>query len=123
MYLYLIVSNLRVPTWVTECGIYKISHLKFYYMSVDVDIYMNNIIKFFKQNEKDLLNLVPKEKEEEFYVKIREVALDNFENGKEVSLTRMQLIDVCKELNQKKVDPVEIPATFMKTKFGLICLN
>jgi len=72
-------------------------------MSVDVDIYMNNIIKFFKQNEKDLLNLVPKEKEEEFYVKIREVALDNFENGKEVSLTRMQLIDVCKELNQKKV--------------------
>ena len=74
-------------------------------MSVDVDIYMNNIIKFFKQNEKDLLNLVPKEKEEEFYVKIREVALDNFENGKEVSLTRMQLIDVCKELNQKKVDP------------------
>jgi hypothetical protein len=92
-------------------------------MSVDVDIYMNNIIKFFKQNEKDLLNLVPKEKEEEFYVKIREVALDNFENGKEVSLTRMQLIDVCKEINQKKVDPVEIPATFMKTKFGLICLN
>jgi len=73
-------------------------------MSVDVDIYMNNIIKFFKQNEKDLLNLVPKEKEEEFYVKIREVALDNFENGKEVSLTRMQLIDVCKELNQNKVE-------------------
>jgi hypothetical protein len=92
-------------------------------MSVDVDIYMNNIIKFFKQNQKDLLNLVPKDKEEEFYVKIREVASDNVENGKEVSLTRMQLIDVCKELNQKKVDPFEIPATFMKTKFGLICLN
>jgi hypothetical protein len=70
-----------------------------------------------------LLSLVPKEKEEEFYVKIREVASDNFENGKEVSLTRMQLIDVCKELNQKKVDPVEIPATFIETKFGIICLN
>lgn len=92
-------------------------------MSVDVDIYMNNIIKFFKQNQKDLLNLVPKDKEEEFYVKIREVASDNVENGKEVSLTRMQLIDVCKELNQKKTEAVEIPATFMKTKFGLICLN
>jgi hypothetical protein len=84
---------------------------------------MNNIIKFFKQNQKDLLNLVPKDKEEEFYVKIREVASDNVENGKEVSLTRMQLIDVCKELNQKKTEPIEIPATFMKTKFGLICLN
>ena len=92
-------------------------------MSVDVDIYMNNIIKFFKQNQKDLLNLVPKDKEEEFYVKIREVSSDNVENGKEVSLTRMQLIDVCKELNQKKTEPIEIPATFMKTKFGLICLN
>lgn len=43
-------------------------------MSVDVDIYMNNIIKFFKQNEKDLLNLVPKHKEDEFYDRIREVA-------------------------------------------------
>jgi hypothetical protein len=84
---------------------------------------MNNIIKFFKQNQKDLLNLVPKDKEEEFYVKIREVASDNVENGKEVSLTRVQLIDVCKELNQKKTEPIEIPATFMKTKFGLICLN
>jgi len=92
-------------------------------MSVDVDIYMNNIIKFFKQNQKDLLNLVPKDKEEEFYVKIREVASDNVENGKEVSLTRVQLIDVCKELNQKETEPIEIPATFMKTKFGLICLN
>jgi hypothetical protein len=70
-----------------------------------------------------LLNLVPKDKEEEFYVKIREVASDNVENGKEVSLTRIQLIDVCKELNQKKTEPIEIPATFMKTKFGLICLN
>lgn len=118
-----IVFSLEVQTWVTECGTYKISNLKFYYMSVDVDIYMNNIIKFFKQNQKDLLNLVPKDKEEEFYVKIREVASDNVENGKEVSLTRMQLIDVCKELNQKKTEPIEIPATFMKTKFGLICLN
>lgn len=92
-------------------------------MSVDVDIYMNNIIKFFKQNEKDLLNLVPKDKEEEFYVKIREVASDNFENGKEVGLTRVQIIDICKELNQNKSEPIVIPISFMKTKFGLICLN
>lgn len=84
---------------------------------------MNNIIKFFKQNQKDLLNLVPKDKEEEFYVKIREVAFENIENGKEVSLTQKQLIEICKELNQKKIEPIEIPASFFKTKFGLICLN
>ena len=93
-------------------------------MSVDVDIYMNNIIKFFKQNEKDLLNLVPKNKEEEFYDKIREVATENIENGKEVSLTQKQLIEVCRELNQKKVEIYqELPAIFLKTKFGSICLN
>lgn len=92
-------------------------------MSVDVDIYMNNIIKFFRQNPKDLLNLVPKDKEEQFYVRIREVAFENVENGKEVSLTQKQLIEICKELNQKNIQPVEIPASFFKTKFGLICLN
>lgn len=92
-------------------------------MSVDVDIYMNNIIKFFRQNPKDLLNLVPKDKEEQFYVRIREVAFENVENGKEVSLTQKQLIEICKELNQKISEPVEIPASFLKTRFGLICLN
>lgn len=92
-------------------------------MNVDVDIYMSNIVKFFKQNPKDLLNLVPKDKEEEFYVKIREVASENAENGKEVSLTQKQLIDVCRELNGKKTELPELPASFLKTKFGLICLN
>lgn len=92
-------------------------------MSVDVDIYMNNIIKFFRQNPKDLLNLIPKDKEEEFYVKIREVAFENVEKGKEVSLTQKQLIEICKELNLKTSQPVEIPASFLKTKYGLICLN
>ena len=44
-------------------------------MNVDVEIYMNNIVKFFKSNPKDLLNLVPKEREEDFYDKIREVEI------------------------------------------------
>lgn len=92
-------------------------------MSVDVDIYMNNIIKFFRQNPKDLLNLVPKNMEEEFYVKIREVAHENFENGKDVNLTQKQLIDICRELNTSKSEPIKIPVGFINTKFGLICLN
>lgn len=92
-------------------------------MSVDVDIYMNNIIKFFRQNEKDLLNLVPKDKEEKFYERIRQVAVKNSEDGKEVNLTQKQMIEICKELNQKEVEITEIPASFLKTKFGLICMN
>lgn len=83
---------------------------------------MNNIIKFFKQNPKDLLNLVPQDKEEEFYIKIRKIASQNLEQGKEVGLTQKQLIEVCKELNTK-TKSFEIPASFIVTEFGLICLN
>ena len=50
-------------------------------MSVDVEIYMNNIIKFFRENPTDLLNLVPKDKEEFFYIKIKEVAIENYKKA------------------------------------------
>jgi len=92
-------------------------------MSVDVEIYMTNIIKFFRQNPKDLLSLVPKEQEEEFYSKIRETAFDNYENGKEITLTQAQLIEICKELNVVKKKSNEIKVPFMETKFGKIFLN
>ena len=89
---------------------------------VDVDIYMNNIQKFFRENQKDLLNLVPITKEQEFYVKIREVATKNYEEGKDVSLTRNQLIEICVELNGKKEPEKEYldKRVFTETKFGLI---
>lgn len=93
-------------------------------MSVDVDIYMNNILKFFRENQKDLLNLVPKSKEEEFYNKIRETATSNHEEGKEVTLTHKQIIDICVELNKKK--PIEEyldERVFKDGPFGQICLN
>lgn len=64
-------------------------------MSVDVEIYMSNIINFFRKNEKDLLNLVPKTMEEKFYQKIREVVNTNFEKGNEVFLTQKQMIEIC----------------------------
>jgi len=92
-------------------------------MSVDVEIYMNNIKKFFRENPKDLLNLVPKEKEKEFYFKVREMASSNVENGKEVSLTQKQMIEICRELNQKQTVDFELQGVFQKTKFGEICLN
>jgi len=81
--------------WVEECGTFKKTNClttKLYTMNVDVEIYMNNIIKFFKENPNDLLNLVPKIKEEEFYSKLREVANQNYEKGEEVNLTKNQII-------------------------------
>lgn len=95
------------------------------FMSVDVDIYMNNILKFFKENQNELLNLVPKEKEQEFYIKIRKTALKNYENGIEVSLTRKQLVDICVEINEKKEKVINYrdDRIFQKFPFGTICLN
>jgi hypothetical protein len=74
-------------------------------MSVDVEIYMNNIIKFFRDNPKDLLNLVPKDKEKEFYHKLREQAFENYEKGEEIPLTQQQIILICVELNQTQLEP------------------
>ena len=73
-------------------------------MSVDVEIYMNNIIKFFKDNPKDLLNLVPKDKENEFYLKMKEQAFENYEKGEEIPLTQQQIILICVELNQTQLE-------------------
>jgi hypothetical protein len=94
-------------------------------MSVDVEIYMNNIIKFFKNNPKDLQNLVPHHKEEEFFKKIREVAISNSENGKEISLTQKQLLEICVVVNGKEPKSQEIldERVFVPSRFGFICLN
>ena len=83
-------------------------------MSVDVDIYMNNIQKFFRENPKELLNLIPKGTEQDFYEKIRETARKNFEKNGEAGLTRTQLLDICKELNQVKTTVPIIPNVIIK---------
>ena len=104
-------------------------------MSVDVEIYMNNLVKFFKENPRDLLNLVPKEKEDEFYIKIKEVAYTNHEKGEEASLTQKQLIDICRVLNgrslqdkgvsEEKISSEEFldNRVFREFKNGYFCLN
>jgi hypothetical protein len=92
--------------------------LKQYLMNLDVEIYMNNVIKFFKENPNDLLNLVSKDKEEFFYKKVKEVAIKNYEKGEDVILTHSQILDLCSEINQSK----EIQA-IQKTIFGDLFLN
>lgn len=92
-------------------------------MSLDVDIYMNNILKFFRENPKELLSLVPKQKEKEFYDKIREVAMLNQTKGDEVALTQKQLIDICKDVNTgKSIDEIAQKVIFF-TPFGSYSLN
>ena len=85
-------------------------------MSVDVEIYMNNIIKFFRDNPKDLLNLVPKDKENEFYQKMKEQAFENYEKGDEIPLTQQQIILICVELNQTQLEPPKMTMSDLLNK-------
>jgi hypothetical protein len=70
-------------------------------MSVDVEVYLSGIIKFFRENPKDLLSLVPKDKEEDFYSMIRKYSFTNYENGDDYVLTRNQILEICVQLNEK----------------------
>lgn len=106
-----------------ECGTYNRNYI---FMSVDVEIYMNNFIRFFKSNPQELISLVPKEKENEFYNKIREVADNNIQDGDEAFLTKKQITEICVELNAKK--PIKemtnnVSGIIIGTKFGNIFLN
>ena len=93
-------------------------------MSVEVEIYMTNLTKFFRNNPKDLLSLIPQDKEEIFFKKVREAATNNVEKGLDVTLTQKQLIQICVDLNTtKKSDIKVVDKIYQDTKFGKICLN
>ncbi len=93
-------------------------------MSVDINIYVSNIIKFFKNNPKDLISLIPKEKEELFYEKIKETATKNFKKGEEIALTKKQMIEICVELNGAKILETKTNMEiFQETPIGVFCLN
>jgi hypothetical protein len=113
-------------------------------MNVEVEIYMSNMIKFFKENPNDLINLIPKIKEEEFYFKLRETAIKNYEKGEEVNLTKNQLITICADihgkvkknkkvflsdksiediLNDSEYQNLTIEKLMIKTPFGSYSLN
>lgn len=86
---------------------------------VEVEIYMNNLIKFFKNNPNDLINLIPENKKEVFFEKIRFTAIENLQKGKEVPLTQQQMVQVCLDVNDYKKGEVY----YQETKFGKIYLN
>ena len=90
-------------------------------MEVDVTIYVSNLKKFFSDNPQDLANLMPEKMFDEFFVKVEQIAILNFEGGKEIPLTRQQLIDLCVKLNgnpPKKGDEV-----FVELAYGKFFLN
>lgn len=92
---------------------------------VDVDIYLNNLRRFFEKNPKDLINLIGDVDKDIFFEKVGEVAEKNIQGGKEVELTQQQFIDILLVLHKKKVEKQVSPHSdlFIKTKYSNFCLN
>jgi len=94
--------------------------------NVDVEIYISNLITFFDKNPNDLMELIGKSQKEEFFVKLREKCELNFKEGKDIVLTKDQIIETVLELkipNTLENKILEIKAVIQKTKFGDIILN
>jgi hypothetical protein len=94
--------------------------------NLDIEIYISNLITFFDKNPNDLMELIGKLQKEEFFVKLREKCELNFKEGKDIVLTKDQIIDAVLELKMPTTleDKIlEIKAVIQKTKFGDIILN
>ena len=81
--------------------------------NVDIEIYLKNMFNFFNNNPQQLQTLIGDLDKSLFFTKIRDKVYNNFDNGKDFEMTREQMLDVITSM----VGP------FIRTKFGLACLN
>ena len=93
--------------------------------NVDIEIYFSQFKTFFRENPRELENLIGKGSPDEFFTEVYNKILENNEKGEDLELTQKQIIDVVLKINQMGYKKEEhIPTTvFTKTKFGEICLN
>lgn len=97
-------------------------------MNVDIEIYISQLITFFEKNPGDFMDLVGEVQKEEFFQKMKEKSIENYEKGEDFVLTKQQIIDVVvdlksPELNQKLNYTNKVKGFIQKTKFGDIILN
>lgn len=97
-------------------------------MNVDIEIYISQLITFFEKNPGDFMDLVGEVQKKEFFQKMKEKSIENYEKGEDFVLTKQQIIDVVvdlksPELNQKLSYTNKVKGFIQKTKFGDIILN
>lgn len=93
--------------------------------NIDVEIYINQLIRFFETNPNDLMQLIGELQRDTFYDKLREKCEQNYLEDKDITLTREQIIDVVLELKFHDTSEKEdnLSKIIQKTKFGDIILN
>jgi len=94
--------------------------------SIDIDIYMSNLINFFEKNPNDLIVLIGELQKDEFYNRLRDICEKNLKDGKDITISKEQMINVILDLKIpeiKKQKDNYINKIIQKTKFGDIILN
>ena len=95
--------------------------------SIDIDIYMNQLINFFENNPNDLMDLIGELDKDEFYILLKEQATLNYDKGEDVTLTQHQIIEVVVKLKKRDITNeklvIIINKVFQSTNHGLIGLN
>ena len=93
--------------------------------NVDIDIYMNNFVGFFKKNPDQLKILIGEINPEDFFSEIKTIAEKNLLDEKEIVPTRKQMVDLLVGMNtsknKKQITDVVIP--FMEHHMGKIIMN
>jgi hypothetical protein len=94
--------------------------------NVDIEIYLNQVITFFEKNPNDLMDLIGELQKDEFYLKLRQRCEKNVEEGKDITLTKEQMINIVVDLKILDIvdkQEVAVNNVVQKTKFGEIFLN
>lgn len=94
--------------------------------NIDVELYINQVIKFFESNPQDLFKLIGNLDKEIFYDRIKKIAIQNFEENGDMVLSKQQMIDIVVVMyNEQKLEleRLNIEKIFENSKFGKICLN
>ena len=63
---------------------------------------------------------------DDFYKKVKQQSLENYDNGEDVSLTQKQIISIVVALKQsqnQEIDIDKIKSVFIQTPFGQFSLN
>lgn len=95
-------------------------------MSVDVEIYIAQLIEFFEKNPNDLMALIGDLQKDEFYQKLRHKCEKNFKEGKDIVLSKEQIVETVLELKFVVIEAKEkkyLNNIIQKTSFGDIILN
>jgi hypothetical protein len=91
--------------------------------SVDVDIYMTQLVKFFNDNPTDLNAIIGDLDSDKFYEEVRRQAASNLEKGEDVQLSQSQIIDIVVKLSKRRAEKDFPSNLYFYSKFGPICLN